>query len=68
MENGFTEKEASAMSWICKQKAAGKFWGAGTGLFMAVSWGHWHNYLMQYTPFRWNKQLTQLAIIMVRID
>lgn len=42
MENGFSEGEAEAMSWIAKQKAKGKLYGATTGLFLAVSWGHWH--------------------------
>lgn len=65
MENGFTEDEAAAMSWICRQKAAGKFWGASTGLFLAITWGHLHERLIQYVPFSFNRRLTQLGIIMV---
>jgi hypothetical protein len=68
MENGFTEKEAAAMSWICKQKAAGKFWGAGSGLFLALTWGHFHHRLVNYLPFTFNKGFSQLGIIMVSND
>lgn len=66
MQNGFTEEEAEAMSWICRQKAAGKFWGATSGLFLAATWGHYHERVLRYLPFTFDRRLTQLAIVMVR--
>jgi hypothetical protein len=68
MQEGFTESEAAAMSWVCRQKAAGKFYGATTGLFLALTWGHLHERLLQYTPFTFNRKLSQLGIIMVWIS
>jgi len=65
MQEGFTEDEAAAMSWICRQKAAGKFWGASTGLFLALSWGHMHERIVRFLPFTFHRGLTQLGIIMV---
>jgi hypothetical protein len=67
MQEGFTESEAAAMSWICKQKAAGKFYGATSGLFLALTWGHLHDRILQYIPVAFNRKLTQLGIIMVSI-
>eukprot|EP00178_Gracilaria_changii_P022757 TRINITY_DN67866_c0_g1_i1.p1 TRINITY_DN67866_c0_g1~~TRINITY_DN67866_c0_g1_i1.p1 ORF type:complete len:140 (-),score=3.04 TRINITY_DN67866_c0_g1_i1:108-527(-) len=52
------------MSWIAQQKARGKFWGASTGLFLAISWGHWHDRILGYFRINYSKRLTQLGIIM----
>lgn len=67
MQNGFTEDEAAAMAWICAQKAAGKFVGATSGLFLALTWGHYHDRIFHYFKFRGNKILFQLGIVMVLI-
>lgn len=56
------------MAWICKQKAQGKFWGASTGLFLALTWGHYHHNIIKYLKFSFNPRLTQLGIIMVRLQ
>lgn len=64
-QNGFTNDESSAMAWICKQKAQGKFWGASTGLFLAFTWGHYHDQVIQYFRVNFNRKFTQLGIIMV---
>ena len=53
------------MSWIAQQKAKGKFVGASTGLFLALSWGHWHDRILGYFRLRFNQRFTQLGIIMV---
>lgn len=53
------------MAWICKQKAQGKFWGATTGLFIALTWGHYHHRFLHYFRLSFNPRLTQLGIIMV---
>lgn len=66
MENGFSEGEAEAMTWIAQQKAKGKFMGATAGLFMGVAWGHWHDQLLSRFRLNFNKRLTQLGIIMVK--
>lgn len=53
------------MAWICAQKAAGKFYGATTGLFLAYTWGHYHDRMFHYLKWRGNRMLFQLGIIMV---
>lgn len=65
MEVGFSEEEAEAMSWIAQQKAQGKFVGAASGLFLAVSWGHWHTRILSHFNFHFSQRFTQLGIIMV---
>lgn len=67
MQNGFTEDEAKAMAWICKQKAEGKFWGATSGLFLALTWGHYHHRILHYFRLSFSPRLTQLGIIMVSL-
>ena len=67
MECGFSEGEAEAMAWVCQQKAKGKFVGAASGLFLAFSWGHWHDRIMPYLGLRFNRRFTQLGIIMASI-
>lgn len=65
MECGFSDSEAEAMAWIAQQKAKGKFVGATSGLFMAITWGHWHDRITQMLKFSFNRRITQLGIIMV---
>lgn len=56
------------MAWICQQKAEGKFWGASTGLFIALTWGHFHDRVLQYFRLSFDRRFTQLGIIMVNIN
>ena len=65
MECGFSNEEAEAMTWIAQQKAKGKFVGASLGLFLAFSWGHWHDRLTQLLRLNFNRRITQLGIIIV---
>lgn len=65
MECGFTEREAEAMAWICQQKAKGKFVGATTGLFLALTWGHWHDNIIKHLKINFSRRITQLGIVMV---
>lgn len=66
MEYGFSESEAEAMAWIAQQKAKGKFVGATSGLFMALTWGHWHDNITRALKISFNRRITQLGIIMVQ--
>jgi hypothetical protein len=53
------------MSWIAEQKPKGKFIGLATGVFLAFSWGHWHDRCMSYFRFNWNKRFSQFFLIAV---
>jgi len=53
------------MSFIAEQKPKGKFVGLVSGAFLAVSWGHWHDRIMSYFRFNWNKRYTQFYIVAV---
>jgi len=53
------------MSWIAEQKPKGKFFGLVTGLFLAASWGHWHDRIVSYLKFSFNRRYTQFYIIAV---
>jgi hypothetical protein len=64
MEVGFNEGEAEALSWIAQQKAKGKFFGATSGLFLALTWGHWHHRILAYFKLNFSMRFTQLGIIM----
>ena len=55
------------MSWIAQQKAKGKFIGASSGLFLALTWGHWHDRILGYFRVRFSPRLSQLAIIIVKL-
>jgi hypothetical protein len=55
------------MSWIAEQKPKGKFIGLVTGVFLALSWGHWHDRVMSYFKFNWNKRYSQFFFIAVFI-
>jgi len=51
------------MSWIAEQKPKGKFIGLLAGTFLAASWGHWHDRIVSYLRFNFNRRYTQLFII-----
>lgn len=53
------------MSWIAEQKPKGKFFGLLTGIFLAASWGHWHDRIVSYLKFSFNRRYTQFYIIAV---
>lgn len=55
------------MSFIAEQKPKGKFVGLVSGVFLAVSWGHWHDRIMSYFRFNFNKRYTQFYIVAVPI-
>ena len=55
------------MSWIAQQKAKGKFIGASSGLFLALTWAHWHDRILGYFRVRFSPRLSQLAIIIVKL-
>lgn len=55
------------MSFIAEQKPKGKFVGLVSGAFLALSWGHWHDRIMSYFRFNWNKRYTQFYIVAVFI-
>lgn len=51
------------MSFIAEQKPKGKFIGLMGGLFLAFSWGHWHDRILSYFRFSFNKRYTQFYIV-----
>ena len=53
------------MSWIAEQKPKGKFIGLVTGVFLAFSWGHWHDRIASYFRFNWNKRFSQFFFVAV---
>ena len=61
MEVGFTEEEARAMTWIAEQKAKGKFVGATSGLFLALTWGHWHHRILAYFNLHFSMRIKLLG-------
>lgn len=63
VEAGFSEREAEAMSWIAEQKPRGKFYGLLSGSFLALTWGHWHDRIMQHFGIKCKRYYTQLALI-----
>lgn len=67
VEVGFTDKEAESLAWIAQQKPRGKFFGALTGTFLALSWGHWHDRVFGYFGIKCKRIYTQLAIVGVTV-
>ena len=55
------------MSWIAQRKSKGKFYGAATGLFLAATWGHWHDRILRAFRFHFPRGITQFGIVIVKI-
>ena len=67
VEAGFSNNEASAMAWIADQKPMGKFFGALTGGFIALAWGHWHDRIMKHFGLKCSKVYSQLFVLGVAL-
>ena len=67
VEAGFSDREAQAMAWIADQKPLGKFYGALSGSFVALTWGHFHNKIFGSIGLKFPRYYTQLAILGVPI-
>ena len=63
IENGFSEEEARALTWIGEQKPKGKFYGLISGAFVVATWRQWHQRIFGQFGIRGGLIWSQIFIV-----